>query len=113
MTSIYFSHHKEMVGAYLVRMLAKLNSYMHRRFKGKKGSALMGFSREKELYNIFRALFGETIFGSSGHEQSGSGDTEHIARRIMSELWNACQNFRQASSPADSANANLADRVQK
>jgi hypothetical protein len=39
-------------------MNSKMQDYVQKKFKGRNGTARLGFNSEKELYNIFAKIFG-------------------------------------------------------
>lgn len=103
---MYFEHAKSHVCAALTRMNESIADYIQRKFKGWKGTARLGFSSEKELFNIFHLqMFGAEVFGQVGIN-SGRHQEEQtsVPRRIMGELWQMIQLFRHVSfaPPKDS-----------
>ena len=63
LTSVYFYHAKEQICRALQCMFTQIGNYIKKQFKGRKGTARLGFTHEKELFNIFRSMFGTEIFG--------------------------------------------------
>ena len=67
LTSVYFEHAKSHVCTALTKMNESIADYIQRKFKGWKGTARLGFSSEKELFNIFHLqMFGAEVFGQIG-----------------------------------------------
>jgi hypothetical protein len=77
-------------------MQSKLAEYVQNKYKDNKGIARLGFSSERELFNIFSKIFSE----------KRKLQTDFISRRIMLALWEAFQKFRfvQKEKPKDIKN---------
>lgn len=65
-------------------MNKQMMEYVQRKFKGRNGTARLGFNSEHELYNIFVKIFGA--------DKKLSCDS--YERRILQALWDAFQAFR-------------------
>lgn len=69
-------------------MKDQIKEYINRKLKGWKGTARLGFSSEKELFNIFYLqIFDQKIFGEIGINSLRSDESFLMPRRIMGELW--------------------------
>ena len=66
----------------------QIAAYITKKLKGWKGTARLGFSSEKELFNIFHLqMFNSEVFGKVGINSSRNDETFLLSRRIMGELW--------------------------
>ena len=95
-TSIFFDHSKEVICSSLLAMKHAIDSYVKKQFKGRAGTARIGLSTEKEMFNICRKIFGPEIFGQTGNNNSTADASKFgtIPRRIMDDLWSVIQLFR-------------------
>lgn len=65
LTSVYFNHKRDLICGRLRAMANALAHYVRDKFSGKQGTTRLGFSSEKELFNITRRIFGLDIFGQT------------------------------------------------
>ena len=63
LTSVYFDQAKDQICNALTNLNAQISVYIRKQFQGRQGTARLGLTTEKELFNIFRQMFGEEIFG--------------------------------------------------
>ena len=67
LTSVFFNHARGQLCAALRTLNEILTDCVKRKFRGQQGTARLGFSTEKELFNIFHLqLFGAEFFGKAG-----------------------------------------------
>ena len=92
LTEVFYSRNREQMVLSLKKMHAKLTTYVYKKFKGRNGTARLGFSTEKMLFNIFQKVFGEERHLPSQID----------ARRVMQSLWEAFQLFRHVPKEQNS-----------
>lgn len=59
LTEVFYSRNKTLMVENISLMHAKLIEYVETKFKGRNGTARLGFNSERELFNIFAKIFGE------------------------------------------------------
>ena len=107
-TSVFFDHNRDKICQDLLRMSDKIKEYIKVTFKGKKGTARLGFTTEKELYGICKNMFGADLFGHGNLNSLRSEQADHIMpRRIMKELLHAFHLFRAVQKDDNSASQRL------
>ena len=63
-------------------MQSQLQLYVHSRFAGRQGTPRLGFTTEKEIFNIFKKVFGSELF------------SQKLVRKVMAELFECIKLFR-------------------
>ena len=101
MTSVYFDHAKEQICTALDKLNQQIEVYIRERFQGRSGTARVGFSAEQEIFNIFRTIFGEELFGQKVFISARQSEKTVLPRRIMNELWNTIQLYRYVNDVDD------------
>lgn len=67
LTAVFFQSNKQVTLTCLTQMQKELTKYVSKKFKDKTvGTARLGFTTEKELCNIFKKVFGSSLFNSTG-----------------------------------------------
>ena len=95
-TSVFFDHGKDQMCKDLLKIQDQIGQYIQVTFKGKKGTARLGFTTERELFGICKNMFGPELFGHGNLNQLTAEQGEHIMlRRIIYEIFEAIKLFRQ------------------
>lgn len=90
LTSVFFDQAKDQLCVALTNLNQKIQDYIKKQFKGRQGTARLGLTTEKELFNIFRQMFDSDVFGQVGNNNSlRMTEQDLLPRRVMNELWNA------------------------
>jgi len=106
-TAVFFDHTRDKICEDLLKMSEAIKQYIKVTFKGRQGTARLGFTTEKELHGICKNMFGPDLFGHGNLNSLRSEQDDHIMpRRIMYEIFQALQLFREV--PKDDSHA--ADR---
>jgi hypothetical protein len=79
LTEVFFTRNRDLMMCALTDLHCKLAEYVGSKFKGRNGTARLGFNSERELFNIFAKIFGENRKLSS----------DITVRRILQTLWEA------------------------
>lgn len=82
---VYFEYLRNTFGAAITELLAALAKYVQAKLNGSSKGARLGFSSEKEMFNICVKIF--------------SGTLTPDQRRFLSYLWQTIDRYRQVSEP--------------